>query len=57
MDKILIWGTASRAQKNYKIAIHSGIFNNNKIIAFVDNDSSKWGRTMEGFLIIAPSEI
>ena len=57
MDKILIWGTASKAQKNYKIAMDSGIFNNKKIIAFVDKDSSKWGKTMEGFTVIPPSEI
>lgn len=57
MAKFLIWGTGSRARKNYKIAMYSGIFNNNQLIAFIDNDNSKWGKKIEEFPIIPPFKI
>lgn len=57
MIKILIWGTGSRAKRNYKLAKDSGILNNNKIIGFVDNNNRKWGTKIEGLPVIPPSEI
>lgn len=57
MAKILIWGTGSKAKKNYKFAKYSGILNNNEIIGFIDNNNRKWGTKIEGLPVIPPSEI
>lgn len=57
MDKIIIWGTGSRAERNYNIAEKCGILNNSEIIAFIDNNSKKWGTKIEGIPIINPFEI
>lgn len=57
MTKILVWGTGSKAKRNYKLAKDSGILNNNKIIGFIDNNNRKWGVKIEGLPVIPPSEI
>lgn len=35
MANILVWGTGSRADRNYKFAKKSGILENNKIIGLI----------------------
>ncbi|MCI9078945.1 MAG: hypothetical protein HFH68_08485 [Lachnospiraceae bacterium] len=57
MAKILIWGTGSRAKRNYKIAKRTGMLDNNTIIGFIDNNSKKCGTSIEGLPVMLPSEI
>lgn len=58
MANILVWGTGSRADRNYKFAKKSGILENNKIIGLIDNDSKKWGKKwIDNINIFSPDEI
>lgn len=58
MTEILIWGTGSRADRNYTFAKKSGILEHNKIIGFIDNDSKKWGKSgIDNIHIFSPDEI
>lgn len=55
--KFLIWGTGKCAARLLEEQQDSSFFKENEILAFIDNDSSKWGNYFGGLPIISPSEI
>ena len=51
MQKVLFFGDGSTGQKNY------GLFKDSyDIVAFMDNDSNKWGKNIEGVPIMSPEK-
>ncbi len=50
---ILLWGTGQGA-KNY---LKNGNINNDTIIGYVENNSNKWGVTIEGKMVYSPEQI
>lgn len=49
--RFLLWGTGQKYRTYRKF------FSENTIIALVDNDCTKWGRILDGKIIISPSDI
>lgn len=50
LKEIVIWGAGRAAEKNYRWAAFAGYH----IIFFVDNDSEKWGRVIQGIPVHSP---
>lgn len=56
-NKYLIFGTGSRAKRSLEFLEKFNHRNEIEIVAFVDNNSEKWGKNFEGYPIISPGEI
>lgn len=57
MTKYLIWGTGKMALEHYEMMKRILKLKNIKIVSFIDNNSKKWGKEIDGIPVIAPSEI
>ncbi len=52
MKKVIVFGATLSAKR-----LINEIKESNTIIAFCDNDSNKWGKTIDGILIVSPDKI
>ncbi|RKI40750.1 hypothetical protein D7V86_17145 [bacterium D16-51] len=57
MKKCLIWGTGGVSLLNYRFFKMMPFFTCYEVIAFVDNNSEKWGTFIEGKPCISPYEM
>lgn len=52
--RILIWGTGRTAES---FLMTKGLYKNDEIIAFVDNDKNIWNKIFHGKKVVSPSEL
>lgn len=50
MEKVIIWGAGKAAIKRYLWVAFAGC----RVIGFVDNDTQKWGKAVQGITIYSP---
>lgn len=57
MKKYLVFGAGNVAHRKYELFKKLCIANQVEILAFVDNDSNKWGNEIDGIAIVSPEQI